>query len=155
MLMIRITYFGSIVNDSDYKTWDPQGLYFTSFWTCVRGIMLKSKNNVFRCASIRTWCNVPRLGRSYPINNLIAGAILFTGASVAKSLRLCSVLNIARPSESTVNYIQRHYLHGVSNNLLDGDISHNSDSPYRNSNSLHKMYNIWFCTITELNYNYT
>ena len=66
------------------------------------------------CTAIRTWTTSPKLGEVYPLNILLSGSILFTGALPAKTLRTLSSLNIAVPAIRSHDRYQHDYLHAVS-----------------------------------------
>jgi hypothetical protein len=66
------------------------------------------------CLHERTWNSSQMLGQHHAINNLLSAAILFTGNSATKCLRLMSAMNLAVPQYDTFIRHQRKYLHGVS-----------------------------------------
>ena len=66
------------------------------------------------CTHEYSWGTSPKIGRSFAVNNLICGAILFTGSSPSRFLRVMRTLNIAVPAYDTFMAHQSSYLHGVS-----------------------------------------
>ena len=88
--------------DSSYEMTDQKGA-FVEFTVWCTG-----------CGAIRTWSTTPKINKTYAINVLLSGSVLFTGSSPTKTLRFLNTAGIAAPAYSTYLTHQKVYLHGVS-----------------------------------------
>ena len=82
--------------------------------TEVRGTYVKFEIRCPSCLHSRTWETSPKVGYSFSMNVILSGAILFTGASSAKTLRVLAEAGIYVPCDRTYGNIQSDYLFGVS-----------------------------------------
>ena len=82
--------------------------------TEVWGTYVKFEIRCPSCLHSRTWETFPKVGYSFSMNVILSGAILFTGASSAKTLRVLAEAGIYVPCDRTYGNIQSDYLFGVS-----------------------------------------